>query len=58
MARSAFNIIADVHEDMGQPGFIYCLRVLQDNDKQGQIDPGLKNAYQEFLKELEDLHLL
>ena len=58
MARSAFNIIADVHEEMGQPGLIYCLRVLQDNDKQGNLDRDLKNAYQEFLKELEDLHLL
>jgi hypothetical protein len=55
MARSAFNIIADVHAEMGQPGLAYCLQVLQDASDRGGLDPVIQNAYDEFMEELTAL---
>jgi hypothetical protein len=55
MARSAFNIIADVHEEMGQPGLAYCLQVLSDASDRGGLDPVIQNAYDEFMEELSAL---
>lgn len=55
MARSAFNIIADVHEEMGQPGLAYCLQVLSDASDRGGLDPVVQNAYDEFVAELAQI---
>lgn len=52
MAKSAFNIIADVHAEMGQPGLAYCLQVLRDASDRGALDPVVENAYDEFVAEI------
>ena len=52
MAKSAFNIIAEVHAEMGQPGLAYCLQVLQDASDRGALDPVVENAYDEFCNEI------
>jgi hypothetical protein len=50
MARSAFNIIAEVHHGMGQPGLLHCMQVLGDNFD--TLSPEVANAYEEFHEEL------
>jgi hypothetical protein len=50
MAKSAFNIIAEVHQEMGQPGLLHCMQVLGDNFD--NHSPEVANAYEEFNEEL------
>jgi hypothetical protein len=50
MSKSAFNIIADMHQEMGQPGLIHCITVLGDSFD--ELTPEQQNAYEEFYSEL------
>lgn len=50
MARSAFQIIADAHHEMGQPGLLHCMQVLGDN--YDDLDTEVAEAYEEFYGEL------
>ncbi len=52
MARSAFNVIAEVRYEMGQPGLLHCLQVLSDAYDRDALDPVVQNAYDEFYEEL------
>ena len=53
MARSAFNIIAEVHHDMGSPGLAFCMETLGDNFD--NLSPEIATAYEEFYEELQHL---
>jgi hypothetical protein len=52
MARSAFQIIADAHREMGQPGLLRCMQVL--GDTYDDLDTEVAQAYEEFYGELMD----
>jgi hypothetical protein len=53
MTRSAFQIIADAHREMGQPGLLHCIQVL--GDTYDDLDNETAQAYDEFYGELMDL---
>lgn len=49
---NAFKVIADLHQEMGAPGLVYCIEKLGDNyDK---LEPYEQRAYDEFYDELEE----
>jgi len=52
MAVSAFQIIANIHREMGQPGLLHCIKVLGDN--YDNLDDEVAGAYEEFYGELMD----
>jgi hypothetical protein len=52
MARSAFQIIADAHREMGQPGLLHCIQML--GDSYDDLDDETAQAYEEFYGELMD----
>jgi hypothetical protein len=52
MAKSAFQIIAEVHHEMGQPGLLHCIQVL--GDTYDDLDNEVAQAYEEFYGELMD----
>ena len=50
MAKSAFMIIAERHQEMGSPGLMRCIEILGDNYE--DLDAETRNAYEEFYDEL------
>ena len=52
MARSAFAVIAERHQEMGSPGLVRCIQLLGDNFD--DLDAETANAYEEFYLELMD----
>ena len=51
MAKSAFAVIAERHQEMGSPGLVYCMQVL--GDAFDELDAETANAYEDFYLELE-----
>jgi hypothetical protein len=51
MSKSSFNVIAQMHQEMGSPGLLRCMEVL--GDRYDDLSHEEREAYDGFYMELE-----